>query len=282
MESYPPLPQKSSNALPFDYISNVGFPRSIAVEAIKQGKAAHMRIYEASMRAGLGGLHLTAATLVSFMGDLDIQLSAAQAQRVLKDTMLFEFVGEYRNGGRGRPTKQYVMKASSEVSKALGFDWSAVRDAPQLHPVDLSSCRRYKLAIFGREMEVRDEDSRRTQVRNWGLSRQTIIRWTQETCDIYAQIERRRSDDRRYSWFGDERDADLFLRAVYEAEKEKPHQFWLEVVNDAGEIRKLPCSAEAARRGLRRGVVTLCEQKPNLYVPRVGYCDRFVGHELPF
>src|SRR5690349_13626390 len=142
MKAYLPPPQKSSNPLPFDYIPHVGFPVSIAAEAVKQGKAAHMRIYEASIRAGLREMLLTAADLVRFMADIDIPLSPAQAQRVLTDTMLFELHDEHRNGKRGRPKKRYIMKPTTEVAAALGFtDWGAVRDAPKLHPVDLSSCK---------------------------------------------------------------------------------------------------------------------------------------------
>ncbi len=282
MKAYLPPPQKSSNPLPIDYIPHVGFPMSIAAEAIKQGKAGHMRIYEAALRYGLGGLMLTAADLVTFMANIDITLSPAQAQRVLTDTLLFDFVDEHKTGKRGRPLKLYRMKPSTEVSEALGFDLGAVRDAPQLHPVDLSSCRRYKLAIFGRVMEVREEDSRQTQVRHWELSRQTMIRWTQETCDIYPQIERVRSDDQRYQWFGDDRAAELFLLDVSYAIREKPHKFWLEVTNHAGEIRKLPCSIDTAVRWLQHGMVTLCQQQPNLYITRPAYCDTAWFGELPY
>lgn len=281
MQAYLPPTQKSSNLLPFDYNINIGFPVSIAVEAVKQGKAGHMRIYEAAMRSGLGGLWLTAATLVDFMAQIDIPLSPAQAQRVLTDTLLFEFVDEYKNGGRGRPQKRYVMKSSKEVAKALGFDgWGAVKDAPQLFPVDLSSCQRYKMAIFGRVMKVRYHDSRQTQVRHWAFSRQTLIRWTQETCDIYPQIERHRSDDPRYLWLGDDRAAELFLLDVSYAIQEKPHKYWLEVVNHAGETRKLPCSLEVAYRWIDKGMVTLCQQKPNLYITRAAYRDPM--WELPY
>lgn len=281
MQAYPPLPQKSSDLLPVDYMIDYGFPMSIAAEAIKQGKAAHMRIYEAALRYGLEGLLLTAAELVEHMRIVGIALSPAQAQRILTDNMLFEFVESSRNGKRGRPKKRYQMRSPKSVAKALGYkDWGAERDAPRLRPEDLASARRYKLAIFGRIMVVRYEDSRQTQVRHWQFSRQTLIRWTQITCHIWPQIERRRSDNRRYSWYGDENDAQLFLQDVATAMQKKPHKYWLEVVNHAGEIRKLPCSTELARQWLAKGMVTLCEQRPNLYGVRAGYCDVIRAEDL--
>ncbi len=271
MELYLSEPQKSSDSLPADYRINYGLSLSLVAAAIRAGMASHMRIYDAMIRFGWCGLLLTAAELTHDMNMWGIPLSPAQAQRVLTDKRLFTFEGERKTGKRGRRAKLYRMVDPNKVGALFGFPFGAVFEAAYLKPIDFSSVLHYKLAILGRAVRVRNDDSRMTQVRTWEVSKQTIIRWTRETCYVFPQIERVSSDTDFYGTHP--AGHDLFMLRVIEAAKAKPHKFWLEVVTKDGEIRKLPCSPTIAQRWLGKSVVTLCEQRTNYYAVRAAYRD---------
>ena len=274
MELYLSDRQKSSDLLLADYRMAYGLSLSTAAQAIKMGMTAHIRIYDAMLRLAWAGLYLCAAELSKDLTDAGIPLSLAQAQRVLKDKRLFSFVKEIENGKRGRRTKMYVMVSPQKVGDDLGTGLGATIEAPKLMPVDLSSVKNYRNAILGRVLEVRYNDCRQAQIEFWQVCKQTIIRWTKEICEILPRIKTRRSDDTSFTMYPDpQMQKDVFLWKVGDAERTKSRKYWLEIVNDAGEIRKLPCTQDNARRWLKKGVVTLCEQQSNFYSVHAAYRD---------
>jgi hypothetical protein len=281
MESYLSTPQKSSDLLPADYRIHFGISLSDAVLAIKLGMTAHVRIFDAMLRFGLGGFPVSAAEIAEELTRWGIPLSPAQAQRVLTDERLFRFVEERKTGKRGRQAKLYCMHDSETLCQKLGFVLGVVNYAPELMPVDFSTGLNYKHMMAGRVLAVRNEDSRLTQTKMWRVCRQTIIRWTKAISEITPRIERRTTEDDHYqvvsNW------EDVFLRDVDEAAKEKRYKFWLEIVNNAGEIRKLPCTVDNARSWLKKSVVTLCQQLPNHYYVHRAYRDPPICmREVPF
>jgi hypothetical protein len=271
MELYLSDTQKSSDLLPADYRIGYGLSLSVAATAIKAGMTAHIRIYDAALRLGWAGLLVTAAELLRDMNNAGIPLSPAQAQRVLKDECLFSFVCERKTGKRGRQAKCYRMVDPKVLCASLGFPFGAVNYAPKMMPVDFSSVLHYKLAMVGRGLYVRRDDCRLAQIETWDVSKSTIIRWTREVSLVFPQIERVSSDHDFYGWHPAGKD--MFLLKVNEAAKGKRHKFWLEVITEDGEIIRLPCEVEIARRWLLRSVVTLCEQQPNYYSVHSAYRD---------
>jgi hypothetical protein len=148
-------------------------------------------------------------------------------------------------------------------------------------PVDFSTSKNYRQAITGRVLETRPKQSRQTQIRLWEVCKKTIIRWTGEVSDVLPQIERRDSDSYPFTLYPDpQTQRDVFLWKVSDAERTKSHKYWLEIVNDDGEIRKLPCTQDNARRWLEKSVVSLCKQLPNRY--RVHAAYREPTMDLPF
>ncbi len=283
MEIYRSVPQKSSNLPSTKFEISYGLSRSVAAQAVKHGMSAHIRIYEAGLRLGLEQVILTGADLVAWLSAHDIELSRAQAQRVLVDRVLFEQVGEYRSGKRGRPTKLYRMMPPLKVGQHFGIPMGASYDAPYLAAADLSSAMRYRLAIFGRGMVWMEESSRAAQVKFWARSKPTLIRWTQEVSLIAPQIQYVRSDQLSYTapMNGDA----VFLYDVRQREDSGSHKYWLEVVDEQGEIRKLPCKRAIAERWYGRSVVTICEQVTNRYRIHAAYRDPPIwerGEPLPY
>jgi len=281
MELYLSGDQKSSDLLPADYRIGFGLPLSTAAQAIKLGMTAVIRIYDVMLRLGWAGLPTYAAEISQELTEIGVPLSPAQAQRVLKDERLFTFVGERKTGLRGRQTKQYVMRPSQAVADDLGTGLGATNSAPKLMPVDHASVKNYRNAILGRAIDVRPKDSRRTMMRIWEVCKQTIIRWTREICEILPRIKSTRSDDWEFKLYADpENQKAAFIWAVSDAEQTKSRKYWLEIVNTAGEIRKLPCTVDNASRWLKKGVVTLCEQQSNFY--SVDRCFLDPSMDLPF
>lgn len=281
MELYLSDTQKSSDLPPADYRMGFGLSLSAATQAIKMGMTAPMRIYDAMLRLSWGVLLVTAAALADDLTKAGIPLSKAQAQRILKDERLFTFVKEIKTGERGRQAKAYVMRPPLKVCEDLGISIGAVNYAPKLMPIDLSSVKNYRDAILGRTLEVRYNDSRRTQTQFWEVSKPTMIRWTRDICEILPRIKTRRSDDTSFRMYPDpETQKDAFLWVVSDAEKTRSHKYWLEIVNSLGEIRKLPCTKDNARRWLDKSVVTLCEQQSNFYSVHAAYRDPSMN--LPF
>lgn len=90
-------------------------------------------------------------------------------------------------------------------------------------------------------------------------------------CSKAIEDKIRTSEDDHYHYVSNWQD--LFLWDVAEAARDKRYKFWLEIVNSAGEIRKLPCSVENARNWLGKSVVTLCQQLPNHYTVHLAYRD---------
>ncbi len=274
MKLYLSADQKSSELPPADYRMGYGLSLSVAAQAIKMGMTAHIRFYDVMLRLGWAGLWVIAAELSDDMTNSGIPLSPAQAQRILKDDRLFTFVGERQTGERGRRTKCYVMVSPQKVGDDLGIGLGATNDAPKLMPVDHSSVKNYRNAILGRVLEVRYNDCRQAQIEFWQVCKQTIIRWTKEICEILPRIKTRRSDDPGFKMYSDpQTQADVFLWVVSDAAAKRSHKYWLEIVNGAGEIRKLPCTLDNARRWLKKSVVTLCEQQSNFYSVHAAYRD---------
>jgi hypothetical protein len=281
MELYLSDDQKSSELLPVDYRIGYGLSLMTAAQAIKLGMTAHIRIYDVGLRLGLGIMSLTAEELVYELSTCGISLSPAQAQRVLKDERLFTFAGERKTGQRGRQARTYRMVDPDILCKNLGSAIGAVNFAPKLMPVDFSTSNNYRRAITGRVLENRPKQSRQTQMRLWEVCKKTIIRWTREISEVIPQIQRRESDSHEFTMYPNPQTRrDVFLWKVYDGESSKSHKYWLEIVNDAGEIRKLPCTQDNARRWLDKSVVTICKQLPNRY--RVHAAYREPPMDLPF
>jgi hypothetical protein len=271
MKIYLSAPQKSSNPTDSSLNLHYGLSPSVAAAAVVQGMAAHARIYEAALRLGMNNLLFSAAELCLWLEANAIPTSMATAQRALVDTTFFRLAGQRKTGKKGRPTNLYALVKPDDVGEKLGLPLGDSWNAPEFSAVDLSSAHRYRLAILGRYMVWEDNSSRQQQIEFWGWSKPTLIRWTREVCDIIPQIKRIRSDSLNFTApiNGDE----VFLYEVGQREYPRDRRYWLEVVNGAGEIRKLPCTVEIAAHWLPRLVVTICEQLPNQYRVRSAYRD---------
>jgi hypothetical protein len=75
---------------------------------------------------------------------------------------------------------------------------------------------------------------------------------------------------------------DVFLAEVSDRERTGSRRYWLEVVTQDGEIRKLPCTRNMAEGWMHRSEVVICEQLPNRYHVRSAYRDHLMWerHEL--
>lgn len=271
MKYYRPDSQKSSNLTESYFNQRYGLSRSVAAQAIIHGMAAHIRIYEAALRLGMETMIFSATDLIAWLAVHNIIISMATAQRVLVDTDLFVRVSQRKTGKRGRPINLYEMVSSRQLSEKLLVPIAADWNAPELTPTDLSSAMHYTLAILGRAMCKMDNSTRQQQIEFWGWSKPTMIRRTRKVCDIIPQYKRISSDSLNFTApiNGD----DVFLWEVRERENTRSRRYWLEIVNGAGEICKLPCRTEIAARWLPKSVVVLCEQLPNRYLPHAPYRD---------
>jgi len=270
MKIYRSTPQKSSNPDDSSLKANYGLSPSVAAWGIREGMAAHLRIYEAALRVGLEHMYFCANELIAWLAENEIPISMATAQRALTDVRFFRLVTIRKNGKKGRPPKIYTLVKPGKVGDMLGLPLGAMWDAPELAAVDLSTTLNYKLALLGRYMLFEEESTRKQQMTFWEWSKPTIIRWTREVCEITPQIDRSlRSDNLDYT--APINGEDYFLYHV--SEREGDHRYWLEVITSDGEIRKMPCRREVAEDWLPRSVVTICEQLPNRYRVHAAYRD---------
>ena len=271
MKIYRSAPQKSSDLADFRLSLHYGLTKSLAAQCVIKGMAAHARIYEFALRLGMENMPFSAADLRLWLGAKAIPISMATAQRALVDNVFFRLVGQRKTGKKGRPVNLYMLVKPRQLGEHFEMPLDVSWDAPRLNAADLASTQAYKLAILGRGMASMENSTRQQQMKVWGWSKPTLIRWTREVCEITPQYKRIRSDSLNFTVpvNGDE----VFLHEVRQREYPRDRRYWLEVINQAGEICKLPCTVEIAARWLPESLVVICEQLPNQYRVRDTYRD---------
>ena len=280
MELYTAPSQKSSDLNYTDeYYPGYGLSFSAAVAAVRAGMASHVRFYEAAIRLRLTESTFTAADFLRWLNQNGVTSSSAQVYRALTDRRLFTVAGFHRTGGKGRPTRLFRLVPPEQFSASLGIPFGARHDAPYLLPEYLASTVRYTLAIFARWLDTAADTTRNQQVKEWGLTRQTIIRRTRLVSTIAYQYERTRSDNfNKYQAFINW--DDVFLADVRKAVETGSRKFFLEVTTRAGEIIRVPCRRDIAADWLSRSVVVICQQLHNHYTIHDRY--RNPTFDLPF